>query len=499
MSGAKRDGGKNRKRGRRLLRIGRGRSPRIGLAIARDHLAAVEVRRTLRRPRIRRVFTRPIDDLDGEGAHARIKDALVELRKQLRRSSLTVGVAVCSPVAQVKRLEVPSLGRADLERLLARNARRFFAIDEQDVVADAVSITRRRGRSPTLAAVAPSAMLDAFLAAAEEADVAVESLCPGPHAAARAATALTSGLRRGLHVVVVRSCDGFEALFLERRRVVLARTLARVDGVASGCTTRPGAGDAAPAARRPEFDPEALRVILDQSRERFPVGADRITLLGLEDAAVDAIRRVVPNATVDAARVAAPDAMPPCALHAFGAALPGHRRLTLSPASHRARLRARARRAVAVRAVAAVVLLMAAGWLHLTGLRRDLARLDARRDRLRPAVDEASRARTAIDAARTRLARLREAEASTSNWTRLFADLARTLPDDAYLEALRADDAGLRLEGSAGSVAEAAAALEEVRGVIEVRIATPVQERSGGPEGRQRMSLVLAIDSGGGP
>jgi len=148
----------------------------------------------------------------------------------------------------------------------------------------------------------------------------------------------------------------------------------------------------------------------------------------------------------------------------------------LLPDNVRTAVRRSTRRAAYARFGVAAALLLLAAAVQLVGLRREQTRIAAERSRLRQAVVTSMAVRESIAVARQRLAVLRDAEARSPRWSELVAELAGTLPSDAFLLALRGDRDSLHVEGLASRAAPVLDALRAVSGVREVRADAPIRQ-----------------------
>jgi Tfp pilus assembly protein PilN len=134
---------------------------------------------------------------------------------------------------------------------------------------------------------------------------------------------------------------------------------------------------------------------------------------------------------------------------------------------------------VAVYASASAVLLTTAAGLHLDGVRRETAAVEARRREIRRPVHDALEARAAVETVRARLETLARLESAAPAWSGEIAALARALPDSAHLRTLAADSGGLRMAGVARSASAVVPALEQTRRYERVSLAAPVRWEQG--------------------
>jgi len=124
--------------------------------------------------------------------------------------------------------------------------------------------------------------------------------------------------------------------------------------------------------------------------------------------------------------------------------------------------------------VAAACLMLAAG-VDYWGLSKALARVQARRASLAPAVTRAMARRDSLEALETGLTTIQNLTVTSPRWSTFVTDLADFLPRDAHLVTLRAAGDSAALEGVAQQSAGVFDALQQMRTLAGVRASAPIQ------------------------
>jgi Tfp pilus assembly protein PilN len=137
--------------------------------------------------------------------------------------------------------------------------------------------------------------------------------------------------------------------------------------------------------------------------------------------------------------------------------------------------RAGARKAALSIAAAAVVLFAASAGIELWGVRHQLAQVRAEREALRPQLAATMVGRTTVDATYRHLVALNQIESTSPRWSSVIATLSQSVPEEAYLTAIRARQDSVVVDGLAGHAARVFDAIERTRGFIDVKSAAPVR------------------------
>lgn len=376
-----------------------GGSPPLGAALGVDGLTVVSGRAGPGGFRPREHRRRTLASGPAPEGWPELERALTELREELELEAdhrPELHLALLPPLARARVVELPAADREALRKLAGREAGRHFLSVPDDPVADAWPLERARGGPVScVLACADGPAVAAAVAAVRAAGFRPGLAAPAAWTAAEGAAALEAELRSGSVRLRLRAGDRTLELSLEEGRLSAVRALG------------PGAGD------DEAVDGSAVRT----------VDADH------------------PLGGLDASGLAA-----------FGALVAPEEGPALLPPGARERWRRRRRARAGLLAAVAALLLAAAGWLHLRGLDRELAAVEARRAAVAPSVAEAEAARGAA----LRMGELLDGLAGLPRpgpaWSRVVAEVGRRMPRSAYLRVLdAAGDDGLRLSGTARS------------------------------------------------
>lgn len=408
-----------------------GGPPPLAANLSPDEVTVVVGRGGLGAPRPGEVRRRPLAAGPGPEGWPELAAALEELRGELGLGDddrPDLHLALAPPLARARVVELPAADREALRTLAHREADRHLLSVPADRVADAWPLERaREGPSPCVLACADAGAARAAARALETAGFRPGLAGPSAWTAAEGAAALDGELTEGSVLLRLRDGDRDTELALEDGRLAGVRPLA----------PDADAGDDAPRASRRTVD-------------------DAHPLAGLD----------------------APG------LAAFGALVAPEEGPALLPPEARAGWRRRRRARAGLLAAAAALLLAAAGWIHLWGLDRELAAVEARRASVAEAVEEA---RSARDAA-LRLADLLEGVAAAARpgppWSRVVAEVGRRLPTSSYLRVLDAGGEGaVRLAGDARSPSSLVPRLAASPLFADVTLASVTRSPAGGGGG----------------
>ena len=458
------------------------RGARLALAVAPDHLVVARLRRAGATLRVVEVLECSLPPMAKNG-WPELEEALRELAATLGVDGGTVDVALLRRLAHAKVIPLPPVRRGELGTLVRRNARRHFAVRDEPLVADAVRLPGPRSASlvPTLAACAPTSVVETVTAACAAAGFRVGKVVPGPVALAEAVRSRLTIARKGRVAALTAGALGIDLVLLEDGAPVRVQPLAAPrQGGMEATFARLSA-----ALAEAEHDGKAVAAIV---------------VCGSGDDA-HALRRAVHGDETYGTRLAsAPEVeeMPAEAVVALGAALAGAQApLLLPPALVKERLERAKRRTVAMAAAAAVLLVLTAA-LHLWGLKRELEAVQARRREIAGAVADAREVRGNVEGVRERLQAIAALEKDAAGWTREIAALASALPDSAHLRTLAADSTGLRLAGLARSASAVVPALEAHPRFTRVSLAAPVRFEQGDAGERFDVAAQLQDTAAGG-
>jgi Tfp pilus assembly protein PilN len=152
----------------------------------------------------------------------------------------------------------------------------------------------------------------------------------------------------------------------------------------------------------------------------------------------------------------------------------------------------------AVRLLARIglVSLLAAGAFHWWGAQRRVARLEARREALRPGMQGVLAVRDSLTRTTDVLDELARAGRSAPLWSERVWMLATVLPEDAHFTSWRGEGDSLVIEGRAGNPASVMERLRTARGVAGIRATAAVDDA--GTYG-SAFSVMVRFRTGGMP
>ncbi len=383
--------------------------------------------------------------VDG-GSWSSLASALGELARAVGASGGALAVTLMPPLTEVRRLEMPPLKDDELQRLLSRNAARYFVNARTPQIVGATPAARRvRGASvPVVAASASARLVAAIRAAAVQTGWNVESVAPAESAWAGASLALWPGFAKQSAWALVASDDRTDLLHLESGRLVGVRRF------------RAGAADAA--------------MIADTIGPAQSVGIAGAPSARRELAAALGTHSVPVTTPLGewSDKAEWPDLL---AAHFAGQEVGPSLRSDDAVAVEKDR----ARRAAFVVAGAAAALLVLAAGVELWGVHRQLGIVRAERERLRPQIAATMIGRTTVDATSRHLAALNAVERSKPDWSAIITTLSQGITEDAYLTAVRARGDSLIIDGLAERASRVFDALQRSKVLTGVKSAAPVR------------------------
>jgi hypothetical protein len=456
---------------------------RVGIAIGPRGIHAAELRGRGSHPGAREVWARSLSVPLAPGAdRSDLDDAMAELRARLDGRPFQARVVLLPPLVQVRWIELPPLSEAEARRVLARDAARyFFDAREPQIVAVARDATGRRGArnrarsGRVVAAASPAHLVEALYAAVGGAGGRITTILPAHLVWPGALPISRSGRTLRDRLLLVAGEASLEVLRLAGSRLVSLRRLPLPPGcdpdVLAACVARPGGGV-----------PPPVSVLADEPMGRQVM--DLLARVGVEGLPAD------PR----------PAWIDPAAVAAVSPAL--STALALRPERVYDRARRRARRATVAMAVAALLLFVTAAALDLWGLRRELAAVREHRALIAAEVEQVTAVREVLNLVNGSLATLVALESDAPRWSHVVADVARHLPLDAHLSALRARPDTVLLDGMADDASGVFEALRDAPGVAAIRAETPIRRelRDGQPTVERfalRARLRDAAEAGG--
>ena len=417
---------------------------RTGVAISPTELCAADIRL---RTSASRSWRASIEPPPSEGSSwPSLTSAFANLARTLGTTEGTLSISLMSPLTEVRRLELPPLADEDLQRLLSRNASRYFVNARTPQIVGASGAKRRaRGKpSPVVAATASARLVAMVRVAAEQAGWAVESVSPAESAWAAGAVALWPAFARQNAYALIAQDDRTDLLQIEDGRLIGVRRFrggsadAPMIADAVGPTAKIGVAGSSGARRTISAALAALNVTVSSPSGEWAAAAEEPDVLAAQFAGTD----VGPTLRTEGA-VAAD--------------------------------RASARKMTWIIAGATAAMFVIAALIQLWGVHHQLALVRAERERIRPQLSSTRVGRTTVDATYRHLASLAAAERAAPRWSSVIASLSESVPEEAHLTAIRARNDSLIVDGLAQHAARVFDALEKTHGLTDVRAASPVR------------------------
>jgi Tfp pilus assembly protein PilN len=417
---------------------------RTGVAISHSEICVADIRL---RTSADRVWRAPLEapPTDG-GPWPSLVSAFADLSRALGTTHGTLAVSLIPPLTEVRRLELPPLRDEELQRLLTRNAARYFVNARGPQLVGAASTVRgaKGALTPVIAAAVPLRLVAAIRSAAEQSGFVVDAIVPAESAWAAAALSLWPAFAKQDAWAVVANDDRTELLQIDDARLVGVRRF------------RPGAADAS--------------VLVDAVGTKARIG-----IIGLPGrrrelaAALGALGLAPATATGEWSAVV--DRTGVLAAHFAGDEIGPMFRAEEAMALDRANVR---RQAWMIGGAAAALVVLAAA-LELWGVHRQLRLVQAERAKLQPQIATTLVGRTTVEATYRHLSTLGAIERASPQWSAVIAALSDAVPDDAHLTAIRARDDSLIVDGLAEHAARVFDALERTSLLVDVKAPAPVR------------------------
>jgi hypothetical protein len=429
----------------------RGAKNRIhtGIALSATELCAAGVG-----PHAAGAWRAALEPPNGDAAWPSLATALSELARALGVGGTggVLAVSLMPPLTEVRRLELPPLRDDELQRLLSRNASRYFVHARGPQVVGASWIGRQKrgegGPAPLIAAAASARLIAVIRAAAEQSGWTVDSIAPAETAWSASARRLWPAFGREAAQVVVAQDDRTDVLHLDGGQLIGVRRF------------RGGAVDAA--------------MIADTVRSFRRIGiagaapARRDLVTALEQAGV---RVLLPAG--DAAAIAGGDVL---AAQFAGETEGSGPTLRSEDAATVDRVRA-TKLTWAISGVAAALLVLSAG-VELWGVTHQLRVVREERAALRGQITATLVGRTTLESMYRQVAALNTIDRTAPQWSAVIASLSEAVPQDAHLTAIRTRQDSLVVDGLGEHAARVFDALASTPGLIEVRSAAPVRREA---------------------
>ena len=428
------------------------RAPSIGIALGSEQVTAVLPDST--------IVTVPCSLSPDGDAIENFAVVLLELRAQL--SALTgltferahVDVALLPPLVDTRLIVLPPLRQAEAEAVIRRDAARHF-VGSNIARALAVQLpAQSSGPAPVLASAATSTLLEQIRSTFHQLGWQAGTIAPAV-SAWLAAVKHAAGADRSPRVVVAQVGDTVHVIRLEGSPVQLRRV---------------------------------PLVLGEELQDAVGTGAGRPFIF-----AGDAERALLERVLASAGwQIASAVSSGPAA--AVAAQFARHSEVKLEPASV-ALERKQQQRTMARRfAIAAPLLLLAAGTVELWGARRELSSVRARRAEIRAEIAPLLATRDSIANLERRLKQISGLQAVAPRWTAALFDLAMLLPADTHLRSLHATGDTLVIEALGSRAGETLQVLRSAPSLRDVRLKGQVErDLEGGETTVERFTLQARL------
>lgn len=446
------------------------RRMRIGVALGPEGLAAVRLG-PFGRHDLRTMSAWALGSPGSPEYEKALDETLAGLRDSASGGQAGLRMALLRPLALTRSISLPPVRRRDRRPLIERSACRFFPLGDGPLIVDAELPGFGPARAQaTVVHAASFSVVGEAIRAAESTGFEVETVVAGDEAAAAGFAAIRRSHRRGRWALALVSGESLHVLLLDGGKLRLCR---------STCLAL------SPSASEKEKIGALLERIRDLVVETGAQGGLRPEAIAVSLAGAPAGEELVARwkalAPEGCVRLE-PLALPPSVLAAYGTlhVAPGCPNL-LPGARRTAARRKRHQRRIAWAGLGAGVLFCAAlaGGAILDRLTEGVVE---RREILAPGVQEALRLKLSVEEVRTGKEVLESLVPPSGVWALVVAGIAETLPNDAYVLALREGRGSISLEVRGASAATVMSALAAAPVFSEVILAGPVrpEERASG-------------------
>ncbi|MEP6765443.1 MAG: PilN domain-containing protein [Gemmatimonadaceae bacterium] len=411
----------------------------------------------------------PLESPSAEnGSWPSLTAALRTLAQLSRESSGKLAVAVLSPAAEVRRVDVPPLGDDETEGVLSRNAARYFVGARGAQLVSVLSTGANRAAAEGIVAAAVPAWFARFVStSAREAGWKVEQLIPAEAAWTAAVASAWPSSTKEVAYALVHHHDRTDLLHINRGLLNNVRRL------------RSATADA----------PVLLEVV--------PPGS---TVLALGNAYVRKDWMAAMSAR--SVNVSLPSSLPgeiagDSALVAAAFASEASVLAFRTDEMRQADIRNRTRLMYTLFA-AATVLVGASALFMLWDVQRELNAVQSARLALKPQLATTVVGRASVETISGQLQMLAESERNSAHWSQVIADLTEHLPDNAYLTGLRGRSDTVTFDGLAEHASTVFPAVEKAKSFMGLKAAASVRQEAV-PDGDklERFTLAAKLRTGG--
>lgn len=417
----------------------RGRGPRIGVALSPAALCAAIQRPG--EPRAHAWRTSVVPFGGNGGGWPGLADALRALARDAGVSDGRLTIALMSPLAEARDVDLPPVKEAEALQLLSRNAGKYFVSARGPQVVGAVQSARADddGENSTVAVAASSRLLNAIHDAAAAAGWTLEAVVPAEAAWGLAAVRWTTR-RKGRAQLLIVHADRTDLLRIDDARLVRLRRF------------RGGAADAS---------------LIAQASSN---GAGPLSIVGMPDARRELTRQLaVAGVTVDTpAGVITEIAENPDLLAAAFASPEASPKLVTEPVRARAAARVRT---VAMRiAIAVGVFVLIGAGSELWGAKRELSSIRAQEAAIKNQLALTMVGTATVQATFNQLTALATADRTAPRWSSVIAAISDHMPSSAYVTAIRASVDSVQVDGKGKDARAAFEGLVHTPLLIDVRM-----------------------------
>lgn len=378
------------------------------------------------------------------------------MKQALSVAAARVTLVLLPPLVQVRRIELPRIPDADLERVLSRDIARYLPVVGTQVVGFQRIGKGTRARDPLLVACASTELVERL---AEE----IERLGWTLERVTAAHWSWVDAVQQGLTSA-------------SANRATAGRYLVSLDGALAE-VLRIEDGRLTEVRRTPRSLPRLLAALREHP-------GSEVTLIGGSDEVNQALCQAGFQVQLLAGSAAS--------LAAGGSSTNSPPELAPARVKQlRVIWSARWQRRLWMGTAAA--LLLSVG-LTRWGLARELAAIRHQRLEYRDAVMKAMVVRDSSEGVRQQLVLLTKAEETAPRWTAILGSVTKQLPDDAFLTSFRGRADSLQLEGVAEQAAGVFEALARADGLVGVQANAPIrQTMAGGVTTNERFTLTAKV------
>jgi len=401
----------------------------------------------------------------------RLEDAIREelgIASEAPVERVHVRIALLPPFCEVRLVALPPLRPEEILSVLQRDAGRHFLARHRPIVVGGARLGDDQGPDglpPVLAAAASGTFVRILQAALESRGWELDRIVPAPAAwfhALRSDVPLPPG-----------GGDG------GRESAPIRLVVAVLDGMAHLVRASGGA-------------PDRIRRVRAEALDELVAAAGAEPgwcLLLAEGEGRAAIATALKEAGWVIARAGESEAADVAAARHLADAEP-----ELVPIPLALARRARNRKLAVTMLAAAVVIVAAAGVVHLWGTAREYGAIQQARAELREDVAPALAARDSLDRITERLEDLQAVGRASARWTYSLVELSMLLPIESHVVSLRAAGDTVVIEAAGGRAGDALAALSRAPSLRDVRLEGTIQrDLERGTTSRERFTLSAIL------